>query len=192
MLIKRLGLLISSPRGKSVAARRHRYIQRRTTGQPTSSSSDIKFVFLRWFHGPFPYVSRKGIVRAINDPSSLGSRWSWGSQLQNASQWRLFSYMCVCVCDPKTPSSPSYPSPIPVSFLFANILFNAYQNLWISLALGQRSLPEFNVRFAEQRRSVSFFPGVEKKNVEQCGFKYVYETESRKRIACSPCPTLLV
>lgn len=31
--------------------------------------SDIKFVFLRWFHGPSRYVMRKKIVRAINDPS---------------------------------------------------------------------------------------------------------------------------
>lgn len=54
----------------------------RTTSRftPPQPTADIKFVFLRWFHGPFPYVTRKGIVRAINDRSSLGSRWLWDGQ----------------------------------------------------------------------------------------------------------------
>lgn len=49
------------------------YKQTDSLAPPTA---DIKFVFLRWFHGPFPYVTWKGIVRAINDRSSLGSCWA--------------------------------------------------------------------------------------------------------------------
>lgn len=52
--------------------------------------------------------------------------------------------MATLLCDPKTRPRTGL---LPPFFLFANILFNAYQNLWIFLAQ-PTATPEFNATSA--------------------------------------------